>query len=278
MNAIRKRFSVEKKDTDLRIAAALLKNARAALTLLLVTTMTYGHGQKPLTSDDLIQMTKAFDEQTVINAIAANGVSLDTSAQGLMSLKSAGVSGNVINAALKAAAPRTAPDNPPALGQGIPDEIGVYVVAEKGSLSPLPVEVVNFRTAGMLGAMITSGIKKAKYQGTVPGNKSAIQLTAPVALVLRCPDGTAPAEYQLVALDPRKESREFTEAKVGLGGASGGVNGKAIPMKFEKLGRNTYKATPSGLKQGEYGILAPGALASANGASSGKLYTFGLIE
>jgi hypothetical protein len=81
-----------------------------------------------------------------------------------------------------------------------------------------------------------------------------------------------------VALDVKKDSREFTEAKVGLMGAKGGVNDSAISMKFEKLGRNTYRATLSDLKKGEYGILAPGALASANGASSGKLYTFGVIE
>ncbi len=56
------------------------------------------------------------------------------------------------------------------------------------------------------------------------------------------------------------------------------MNGIAITVKFEKIGRNTYRATVTDLKRGEYGILAPGAVASNNGASSGKMYTFGVIE
>jgi hypothetical protein len=57
-----------------------------------------------------------------------------------------------------------------------------------------------------------------------------------------------------------------------------GVNKDAIAMKFDKIGRNTYRTTLADLKKGEYGILAPGTLTSANQASQGKLYTFGVIE
>jgi hypothetical protein len=260
------------------LSSQLFREAALILSLLVAPTLMYGQAKKPLTSDDLIQMKRAdFDEQTVVKAIAANGVSLDTSVQGLMTLKSAGISDLVINAALSAAAPKTAPPSTAEQDKGLPDEIGAYVIL-KDVLTPLPVEVVNFKTSGMLGMAFSYGIKKAKFQGTVPGTKSSTQLTAPVALVLRCADGTAPTEYQLVALDAKKDSREFTEAKAGLTGASGGVNKDAISMKFEKLGRSTYRTTLPELKKGEYGILAPGALASANGASSGKLYTFGVIE
>lgn len=256
-----------------------LRAASVTLGLLVVAAGVNGQTKKPLTSDDLIQMRNAdFDEQTVISAIAANGVYLDTSVHGLTALKSAGISDKVINAALSAGTPKAAPSaNGSEQEKGIPDEIGSYVVV-KDALTPLPVEIVNFKTGGLLGAAFSYGLKKAKLQGTVAGTKSSIQLMAPVALVLRCADGTAPTEYQLVALDSKKENREFTEAKVGLTGASAGVNKDAISMKFEKIGRNAYKATVSDLKKGEYGILAPGALASANGASSGKLYTFGIIE
>jgi hypothetical protein len=193
-----------------------------------------------------------------------------------MMLKSAGVSEKVINAALSAAVLKSLP-NTTEQDKGIPDEIGAYVIL-KDVLTPLPVEVVNFKTSGLIGAVFTYGIKKAKYEGTVPGKKSSTQLTTPVALVLRCADGTAPTEYQLVPLNIKSDSREFTEAKVGWTGAKAGVNDNAISMKFDKLSRNTYKTTLPDLKRGEYGILAPGALASANGASSGKLYTFGVIE
>jgi hypothetical protein len=233
---------------------------------------------KPLTLQDLVQMQKAgFDDQTVTGAIAANGVSLDTSVQGLIALKSAGISEKVINAALAAAAPKAASLSPPEQDKGIPDEIGAYVKT-KDTLTLLPVEVVNFRTSGVFGSAISYGIKKAKAKGTVPGASSSFRLTAPVTLILRCADGIAPTEYQLLALESRKDDREFTEGKFGLASVSTGVDKDAIQVKFEKIARNTYRGTIAEMKKGEYGILAPGAVASANGASSGKLYTFGVIE
>lgn len=234
--------------------------------------------KKPLTSADLIQMkTMGFDDQTIISAIGANGVALDTSVQGLMSLKQAGVSEKVIAAALAAAAPKSSPSGSSSADNGLPEDIGAYAIV-RGQLTPLPVEVVNFKTGGMLGMMLTDGIKKGKLQGTVPGQKSSEELTAPVTIVLRCADGTAPTEYQLIQLDAKKDRREFTESKVGVLGASGGVDKQAIAINFQRIGHDTYKGTIPDLRTGQYGFLAPGALASANGASNGKLYTFGILE
>lgn len=234
--------------------------------------------KKALTSADLIQMkTMGFDDQTIINAIGANGVSLDTSVQGLMALKQAGISEKVIDAALAAAAPKPTPSGTAPADNGLPEDIGAYAMV-KGTLTLLPVEVVNFKTAGVLGAAFTYGIKKAKFQGTVPGDRSSEELTNPVTIVLRCTDGTAPTEYQLIQLDAKKDRREFTESKVGLMGASGGVDKQAITITFQRIGHDTYKGTVPNLPSGQYGFLAPGALASANGASTGKLYTFGILE
>lgn len=246
--------------------------------LLSISIVGSAQTRKPLTSADLTQMkTMGFDDQTITNAIVANGVSLDTSVQGLMALKQAGLSEKVIDAALAAAAPKPAPSIPSSADSGIPEDIGAYVIV-KDALTTLPVEVVNFKTGGMLGAAFTYGIKKAKFQGTVPGQKSSEELTNPVTFVLRCADGTAPTEYQLIQLDTKSDRREFTESKVGLMGASGGVDKQAIAINFQRVGHDTYKGTISDLKVGQYGFLAPGALASANGASTGKLYTFGIVE
>ena len=110
----------------------------AALIAFLLASLASGQAKKPLTSDDLIQMKKAgFDDQMAINAIAANGVSLDTSVQGLTTLKSAGVSNQVINAALSAAAPKPAGSGSAEPDKGLPDEIGAYTIW-KDSLTPLP--------------------------------------------------------------------------------------------------------------------------------------------
>ena len=249
-----------------------------AFCLLVLSPWAFAQAQKPLNQTDLVQMkTAGFDDQTIINAIAADGVSLDTSVQGLITLKQSGLSERVIDAALAAVAPKPASSNVSAPDNGIPDEIGAYVMT-KGVPTPLPVEVVNFKTAGTLGMAFTYGIKKAKFQGTVPGQRSATRLTNPVTFVLRCADGTAPTEYQLIQLDQKRDSREFTESKMGLTGASGGVDKAALSINFQHIGHDAYKGTIADLKPGEYGFLAPGALASANGASTGKLYTFGVSQ
>jgi len=254
----------------------LLVSGSITLGLLFAVAFLYAQSAKPVTLQDLVQMQKAgFDDQMVTNAIAANGVSLDTSTQGLLALKSAGISDKVINAALASAARKSLPAALPDQDKDVPDEIGVYV-SEKNVLTPLPVEVLNFKSSGVLGYAFSYGIKKAKFKGTVPGANSSSQLTAPVTVVLRCADGIAPTEYQLVALESKKDNREFTEGKIGLLGVSTGADKDAVQIKFERIARNTYRGTIVEMKKGEYGILAP--VGSGNGSSSGKLYTFGVTE
>lgn len=232
--------------------------------------------RKPLTAADLTQMkTAGFDDQTIINAIGANGVSLDTSVQGLVALKQSGLSEKVIDAALAAAAPKPAAPTGASGDNGLPDDIGVYVQVGN-QLTPLPVEVVNFKTAGTLGMAFSYGLHKAKLQGTVPGDKSSMQLNLPATVVLRCPDGTAPTEYQLIELTQKKDNREFTDAKVGVTGASAGVDSQALTLNFQKIGHDTYKATMTGLKEGEYGFLSPGTVVSTTSVSTGKMYSFGV--
>jgi hypothetical protein len=121
-------------------------------------------------------------------------------------------------------------------------------------------------------------LAKTKLKGILPGDRSSARLAVPATFVLRCADGIAPTEYQLIELDPKKDSREFTDAKMNVAGASAGVDKQAVALNFQKIGHNTYKATAPDLKKGEYGFLAPGHYATTNGASSGKLYTFGVLE
>jgi len=251
-------------------------NCLLAVCLLNVNGNLFAQAPKPLTSVDLVQMrTAGFDDQTIVNAIGANGVSLDTSVQGLLSLKRSGLSDKVINAALAAAAPKSptaAPDE-----SGVPDDIGAYALV-KDQLTPLPVEVVNFKTSGTLGTAFSYGIAKTKLKGILPGDKSSARLAVPATFVLRCADGTAPTEYQLIHLDLKKDTREFIDAKMNVAGASAGVDKQAVALNFQRIGHNTYKATVSDLNKGEYGFLAPGHYATTNGASSGKLYTFGVAD
>jgi hypothetical protein len=75
----------------------------AGVFCLLAVTMATAQAQKPLTNDDVVQMVKAgFDEGTITTAIDAGDPAFDTSVQGMMALKGAGVSEKLIAAMLNA--------------------------------------------------------------------------------------------------------------------------------------------------------------------------------
>lgn len=251
----------------------MTRSARLPLALFTLA-LAFGQDRKPLTANDLIEMKKAgFDEQTIVEAIEANGASVDTSVQGLMALKNAGLSDSVIRAAL--AVGNAAPARPSAIipeTGAVPEEIGLYVLKD-GRLSPLPVEVAKTKTGGMLRSMATMGVSRMNINGSVSGPKSSIQLQTPVTIVLRCAEGTAPAEYQLMVLEIRKDRRQFVTGKLGFRATVGVDDKSLVAAKYERIGPNTYKAFLASLERGEYGFLAPGLVTPG---SPGKLYTFGI--
>src|SRR5262249_45667977 len=68
--------------------------------------------------------------------------------------------------------------------------------------------------------------------------------------------------------------REFRAVTRGILHRSGGAQTNTVDFKFEKIVSYTYNIQVTGIEQGEYGLLAPGAVASATVASSGRIYTF----
>ncbi|HUZ93586.1 MAG TPA: hypothetical protein VMU57_01595 [Edaphobacter sp.] len=75
----------------------------SVLFLFIAVAAGFAQSSKPLTNDDVIKMEKlGFADQTIIGAIKVNGANFDTSIQGLIALKTAGVSQPVIDAMLSA--------------------------------------------------------------------------------------------------------------------------------------------------------------------------------
>lgn len=239
--------------------------------------LAFGQSNKPLTNEDVLRMLKAgFDEQTVIKAIEAKGATLDTSVDSLLVLKQAGVSDKVMAAALSASGPKSdAKRNAESKSEF--DEIGVYVLYKEKTMLMEP-EIVTMRTGGVFAAALTSGIASAKLNGSIKNPKSTLRLAGTVEVTIKCPEGVSAMEYQLLRLDEKKDHREFQAAKMNLAGSQSGANKNAIDVKFEKVAPRTYKASLTNLKKGEYGFLPPGAALSSSTASSGKIYSFGIIE
>ena len=97
---------------------------------------------------------------------------------------------------------------------------------------------------------VTLGLDKGHVNGTVAGPHSPVivastllGMTGPIEFYIRCLEGNSASEYQLLHFWQKSDRREFCSVTIG-----------------------------------EYGFLAPGAAASSDLASRGKIYTFRIVE
>jgi hypothetical protein len=264
---------------------------RALIPILFVFVSALALGQTEsqptpaLTINDVVAMLEAkLPEQVILQRIKSNGRAFNLTTEELVRLKNASATEKAMvlmmdpgtrNTSVPSPTGAPAPASSTPTAGMIPDEVGAYVV-KNATAVPLKVEVVNFKTAGMLKSMGTIGISKAKFLGILAGIESPTRVALPSVLVLRCADGADPGEYQLVALEVKKDRREFIGGKGGLTGVSMGVAGIAIPLKFERVERNVYRAALNDLKTGEFGILPPGTITATPGLTSGKMFTVGV--
>ena len=250
----------------------------------------------PLTNQDVVRMVKAgFGDSTIVKMIDSHGAAFDLSVDGLLKLKEAGVSQGVIDKMLSAGAeakPAVAsvPANsavasvkPAELSQFL-DEVGVYQVVH-GKLLAIEPEIVNWRTGGVIKNAVTLGLDKGHVNGTVAGPRSKTTVaTTPLGMAgslvfyIRCLEGNSASEYQLLRFWQKGDRREFRSVTGGVLHMSGGATNNVIEYHFDKIAPRTYKVEIPALALGEYGFLAPGAAASADMASRGKIYTFRIIE
>lgn len=260
------------------VIAQKVQRGRAILLFLLFllpVATPVAQTRKPLTNDDILQMVKeGFTEEVIIKAIEANKSDFDTSLPGLRTLKNAGLNEKIINAMLSASSRKPEAPTAAVADKGLPEEVGVYL-KEREKLTEVQPEIVNWRTGGMLKAMATGGMSGGHVNGTVKNPHSLLQTGMPLEFIIRCPEGTSIAEYQLLRLDEKNDRREFRAMTAGVVHASGGAGKNAAPFLFEKIAPATFKVTLTDLKKGEYGFLPPG-FSSASVAASGKVYTFGI--
>lgn len=248
----------------------------------------------PLTNRDVMAMrTAKFDDATVIKMIEMHETKFDLSVVALTTLKAAGVSDAVLQAMLSAT-PENRPtteistaltaESPAARTDDLPDEVGVYI-RQHGKLVAIEPEIVNWRTGGVAKNIATLGLDKGHINGTVSGPHSQLTVAWPspgsdrgLEFYIRCPEGNSASEYQLLRLWGKSDRREFRAITGGILHRSGGAKDNDVSFNFEKVASRTYRISLNSLALGDYGFLAPGAVASANVASNGKIYTFRILE
>jgi len=245
--------------------------------------------QQALDNDAVIKLVKSgLSDDLIITTINASQGHYDTSANGLIALKSGGASDKIISAILlkasgSAPAPgASAPAAPAATTSGRPagiDDVGVYYKDKSGAWIALNPEIVNFKTGGVIKSIASVGIVKGDINGHIQGAHARLSITFPVVLAVYVPEGTQITEYQLLHLHPNSDSREFRSVTGGVMHVSGGAVRDLIEFQSEKLAPRVFQVTlQSSLGHGEYGLLPPGAYGSANMGSAGKIFALSIVE
>jgi hypothetical protein len=113
--------------------------------LIVPLCILLSQSKQHLNNKDILEMVNAgIQEETIIKKIEANDTRFDTSVQGLLALKSAGLSDRLIQAMMTASRrPGTSKvDNE--LPVPLPNELGIYLLRQ-GKLEELRPELVTLR-------------------------------------------------------------------------------------------------------------------------------------
>lgn len=255
----------------------------SVVTCLLLLSACFCIAQQSLTDDSIIKMTKAgLNENIIVQTINSQPVKFSTTADDLIKLKQAGVSDRVLAAMLGKAESPTSTASTASSASGLPagvDEVGVYYKDKEGVWREMAPEIVNFKSGGFLKSLATDGIVKGDWNGHLNGTSARLVLTKPIEFLIYAPEGVVPEEYQLLKLRVNSKNREFRSTTGGVFHSSTGAKRDEVAFSPNKIAPHLYEFTFSVNEAiGEYGILPPGSVSSANAASGGIIYTFKILE
>jgi hypothetical protein len=257
---------------------------------LIAQQTPYLSAQQGLNNDSIIRMVSAqLSDDVIVTTINASPGAYDTSPEGLIALRQAGVSDKVIaaiaakgtGAAPDPAAPSTPDASAPAapLPPGV-DNIGAYYKDSGGNWQPLPSEVVIFQSGGVIKHFASAGLMKQDLNGLLGGMRSRLVVSTPVTFVLHVPQGRTANDYELVRLHVVGNNRQFQSVAGGLIHESSGSIRDEIDFSSTQIGPSAYQIVlGSEIGEGEFGFLEPQDTASPKApASSGQIFTFAIVN
>jgi len=257
--------------------------------------------QQSLNNDSVIKLVKAgLSEDLIVTTINASPGTYDTSADGLIALKTAGVSDKVVAAIVSKAAATAQPAQPPV--PPLPPMPGAAQQAPVGSkMSMLEPSVYSQgKTGGLFATAMTYGIAKASVKAVIRNAHSNVRVTDPNAVFYfffeiqnaglseaqRPFGGTStPNEYTLLRFDVKKDTRETTTGTFNAYGAKSGTDDKNMAaFTYAKIRPGVYKVTLSApLAKGEYGFVSPSGglvvgsmIGTASVSGTSRVFDFGM--
>jgi len=270
-----------------------------------IKTQTPKPASHAMTNGDVIKMVKAGLEESLIAGAIRQAEKRDftLTADGLIDLKTAGVSDNIIRLMLDPNAPAAAPVSAsvaaptapvPAVAAAVQHEAGVYVKRDNTMVQLEPSVFSQSKTGGILTSGLTYGIKKAKTKAVLRGGRAILRVQANTELYMFFDSmgaglqhtgaftgfmqgASSPNEFVLVRLDESNTERTIVLGEFGAFGASTGTREKdQVGFKFEKLGPGEYKVVPETLRRGEYALFYAAGSNLLGAGNLGKLFDFGV--
>jgi hypothetical protein len=232
--------------------------------------------QEALTNDSIQKMAKAgLSDDVVVSMIQGQPGNYNLTPDTLVALKKDGVSDKVLAAM---AAKSSAPPADKAKDEFEDLDVGVYHKV-KDVWTLVATEPVNWKSGGMLKSFASQGIVKGDVNGRLQGPTSGTKMNTPLEFLIKAPDGIEATDFQLVRLHVKSDAREFRTVTGGVIHSSGGSSRDAVVFQQTRIAKRTYKITlPDTAPPGEYAFLAPGLTGSSASGSTGKAYTFHLVE
>lgn len=252
--------------------------------LALILTCGVAFAQSDLNNESVTKMVKAgLGDDTIVAMIKTQPGTYRVDTDSIIQLKKDGVSDKIIGAMIEKSSggptPVAAPSTPSVSVVAGVDEVGVYYKNKDYKWVEILPEVVNWKTGGALKRFASDGIVKGDVNGHIEGKSSKNGLNTPLDFLIYAPEGVAITEYQLLRLHESGNSREFRSVTGGVIHSSGGAQRDEVNFEGKKLAPRMYEIVlGDDVKAGDFGFLPPGAMTSSNMASSGKMYTFHVIE
>jgi hypothetical protein len=271
--------------------------------------------QQTLNNDSVIKLVKAgLSDDLIVSTIAASPGTYDTTAEGIIAFKTAGVSDKIVGAVLMKASGAA-----PSAGQqlttggaqaaGNPDdptadhEAGIYIYSESAPAGSKMTELEpsvysQGKSGGFLASAMTYGIAKIKMKAVLRGAHANARVSDPQPVFYFYFEtksaglsqssnaffgGTStPNEYTLLKFDIKGETRETLVGSMNAFGGSGGTDDKAVTsFTYTKLRPGVYKVMLNGaLQPGEYGFISASGTAVATpyggaAATNSRVFDFG---
>ena len=261
---------------------------RLLLTILGFLPILCG-AQEILTNADVIKLARLELPATAITAKIRNSKThFDVSVDSLISLKKQGVSGEIVNEMIAAAAhdqqERASHRDPK--DPHTPHKEGLYYYNPGDAANPLlPVDqspcTDKGMTAGRLVSMMyTGGTAKTKQYEEISGPHAHRQIASNSPIFYFYFDTlktTSPTEFALVRLSQKKEVREMCIGKSNSTATSFQIPEKdRVPFDYEQQGNGIFKVyCKEPLEPGEYCFVCVSTIAT--NVYVGKVYDFGIV-